>query len=367
MKKGKNNVIASFLAGTMILGTVSYVNLTSESTKIVFAESKALSNAKAKISHLTTSIKTNYLGIKNQVDWQRYIKEARELIKKIPNAESKQKNTLTIEVDKAESLVNSVARINQVEKSIINNYNGIKNAETWNEYLNLAKVDLEKVDKTVFKKQYDELVGRMNKADAIVKSIENDFQIKYDAVVKSFNEAKKDNDKEKAKTILEEAKKLGTCFRSDSLEFNINRFINGKESINFNKYTEDNNKRYDMYYPDTFKYRNIVTESAKFFDFENKEISVGYVGYMGEGNAYQIYNEMKSTLPKEKLIENITDNTIEVLYVKDDKAYYRKYYIDSRKGHYDGCTLEFSCPVSELNEYRDIMEFMGDHFSYYQN
>ena len=201
--------------------------------RVKASESTALKNAKAKISHLTYSLKNNYLGIKNQGTWEMYIRQARDLISKIPSSEKVEKDKLTQELNRDEALVKALSRINQVEKSIApkseggyGNYLGIKNAETWREYLRLASIDLEKVDKVVFKKQYDELKSRMNKVSLVVREIEDKFQVEYDKVVKLFNEAKANNDKEKAKLALKEAEKLGTCSRSDALEKEIKSFIN---------------------------------------------------------------------------------------------------------------------------------------------
>ncbi len=240
----RKKIICTCMTTTLILAAIAPV--LSDNVSIVYAaESKALRDAKAKISHLTNSLKTNYLGIKNQATWELYIKQARELIKKIPNSEKSQRNALTVEVNKDEALVNALSRINQVEKSITpkseggyGNYLGIKNAETWREYLRLAESDLEKVDKTIFQKQYDELIGRKNKVSEIVKKIEDEFQVEYDRVVKLYEEAKSNNDISKAKKALIEAEKLGTCDRSDALEKEIKKFISEDNSSNVIKNNE---------------------------------------------------------------------------------------------------------------------------------
>ncbi|WP_442881360.1 CAP domain-containing protein [Clostridium sp.] len=195
--------------------------------------SKAYRDARAKIDHLTYSLKKNYLGIKNQATWEIYIKEGKSLISKIPSSERSQRDALTAELNRAEALVKAVARINQVEKSMLpksqggyGNYIGIKNAETWRGYLNLAKTDLEKVDKSVFGNQYSELVSRMNKASDVVKRVEDQFNVEYNKVLNMFKDAKAANDKELAKKALVEAEKLGTCAKSDALERDIKSFIN---------------------------------------------------------------------------------------------------------------------------------------------
>ncbi|KMT23022.1 hypothetical protein [Clostridium cylindrosporum] len=223
-------IVATFVVSTSISLLVNDISIAYATTYP--SESKVLKDAKAKINHLTKSLKTNYLGIKNQAMWQTYIGEARELIKKIPNSEKAQKDALAVEVNKDEALVNGLARVNQVEKSTTPKDKGgygnsliIKNAETWNEYLRIAKIDLEKVDKSIFKKQYDELIGRLDNVSKIVKDIEDKFQIEYDRVVKLYEEAKSSNDLDKAKNALAEAEKLGTCDRSDKLEKDIKAII----------------------------------------------------------------------------------------------------------------------------------------------
>lgn len=235
MIKISKKAIGIAMISMMTITTLSTV-LGTDSVSIVYAaESKELRNAKAKISHLTSSLKTNYLGLKNQGMWQIYIKQSRDLIKKIPNSEKVQKNNLTLEVNKDESLVNALGRVNQVEKSITPKDKGgygnsltIKNAETWNEYLRLAKTDLEKVDKNIFKKQYDELIARLNNVSLIVKGIEDKFQVEYEKIVKLYEEAKKSGNLDKLKEVLKEAEKLGTCDRSNKLENDIKTIINNK-------------------------------------------------------------------------------------------------------------------------------------------
>ncbi|KMT22907.1 hypothetical protein CLCY_5c01460 [Clostridium cylindrosporum DSM 605] len=236
MTRVKYRLLEIILAIFIIAMTLSSLLINDVNT-VYAAESKALTNAKAKISHLTKSLKANYLGIKNQGMWQTYISQSRDLINKIPNSEKIQRDALAIEVNKDEALVKGLARVNQVEKSITPKDKGgygnslsIKNAETWNGYLHLAKIDLEKVDKSIFKKQYDELIGRLDNVSKVVKDIEDKFQVEYSRVVKLYEEAKESNDLNKAKEALKEAEKLGTCDRSDKLEEDIKEFINAGTS-----------------------------------------------------------------------------------------------------------------------------------------
>lgn len=179
MIKIKNKFMAAFLVSALTISSVSVV-IQKDANIVYAAESKALRDAKAKISHLTKSIKTNYLGIKNQAMWQTYIKQARELIEKIPNSEKSQRNALTVEVNEDEALVNALARINHVEKSMQPKSEGgygnaliPKNVPTWREYIRLANIDLEKVNKNIFKDQYDELMSRRDEVNAKLDAIMN--------------------------------------------------------------------------------------------------------------------------------------------------------------------------------------------------
>lgn len=231
MVKVYKRITSSILISSMLLTPIYSLNLVNSPT-IVYAESIALKNAKAKIDHLTTSLKTNYLGIKNQATWEKYIKQARELIKKINNDEKNEKSILNTRVNKSESLVKALARINQIEKSMTpksqggyGNYIGIKNVPTWNEYIRLAKIDLARVDQDIFKKQYDELINRMEQVSTIIKGIEVKFESEYDRIVELYNDAINSNDIKKAAIALQEAQNLETCDKSDALEKEIKNFI----------------------------------------------------------------------------------------------------------------------------------------------
>lgn len=234
MAKFKNKIISSSLVGVMFLGTISGVVISQDKkVKVVYADSKAAQNARAKITHLTNSLKGSYLGIKNQATWEGYIKEAKTFIANMPKSENSLKITLTTEVDRYQALVNALARINQVEKSTApkdkggyGNYLGIKNAETWNEYLRLAKIDLGKVDQNIFKDQYEELVNRMNSISVLVQDIESDYLVKYNEVKTLFNEAKMNYDSSKAEEALRAANNLGSCNRTTALVKELMVYLN---------------------------------------------------------------------------------------------------------------------------------------------
>lgn len=185
------------------------------------SESKAIKDARAKISHITYSLKTNYLGLKNQGQWEIYIKEAKGLINKIPRKENVVAKELSTEVNRDEALVKAVARINQVEKSMTPKEEGgygnaliPKNVPQWQEYIRLANIDLEKVDKKLFKDQYNELIkrrdivnnklqeildGTIAEAGTVKNTTQNGFR-----VTRMYNS----NDYTSAVTVATEFKKL---------------------------------------------------------------------------------------------------------------------------------------------------------------
>lgn len=231
MIKVNKKILITVLTGSMLLAPLSNLNIPNKHS-IVYAESIALKNAKAKINHLTTSIKSNYLGLKNQATWEIYIKESRDLIKKIETSEKTEKGLLNTQVNKSESLVKALARINHVEKSMTpksqggyGNYLGIKNVATWNEYIRLAKIDLARVDQSIFKAQYDELISRMNDVIDIINDIEDKFNSEYERVLSLYDEAINSNDIKMAAIALQEAQKLETCEKSADLESEIKNFI----------------------------------------------------------------------------------------------------------------------------------------------
>ncbi|MEG0907005.1 MAG: hypothetical protein RSF87_12370, partial [Cellulosilyticaceae bacterium] len=145
--------------------------------------------AKAKIQHLTWSLKNNYLGLKNQATWEIYVKQSRSLISKIPKTESNIAKLLTDEVNRDAGFILALARINHVEKSMTPKEQGgygnaliPKNVPQWREYIRLANIDLEKVNKKEFKAQYDELIKRRDvvnkKLDSIMSGQTSEYVIK---------------------------------------------------------------------------------------------------------------------------------------------------------------------------------------------
>lgn len=236
MYKNKNFILKSIV--TLML-CLSFAYFISNVNTAYAAESKELVSAKAKINHLTNSLKTNYLGLKNQAMWEKYIVQSRLLISNISFFESHEAEKLSIQVDKNECLVKALGRINHVEKSILpksqggyGNYLGIKNAETWRDYLKLASTELDSIDKTIFKTQYNELIGRMNKVSNVVNDIEIKYQVEYNKIFTQYLEAKKNVDVDKAKQLINEATKLGNCSRTDELKLKISSLINSTIYVN---------------------------------------------------------------------------------------------------------------------------------------
>ncbi|KMT22873.1 hypothetical protein [Clostridium cylindrosporum] len=215
----KKKSLGIFMAALLTLsGTTVGLQSLNEVT-FVQAISNTLSDAKAKTSHLIWSLHNNYLGLKNQAQWQAYIKEIRALIAKLPSSEAAEGSKLTTAINKAESLVNALARINQVEKSIASNTPRIGNVRQWNNYLTLGSQDLAKVDRTEFLKEINILTARMNKCTAVVTDIENKFNAQFDVAKAMLEGAQTSGNVDDAKKAFAEAEKLGTCEESNMLEY----------------------------------------------------------------------------------------------------------------------------------------------------
>lgn len=166
MYKGKKFIVAAII-GVMIVATGGvYVY----GEDIVFAAkmSKAESDCKAKVDHITYSLKKNYLGLKNVGQWQQYIKEARVLANKLNKSI---RGKYIDQINKAEALVNAAARVNKVEQSMSINPHTIKNTVTWDQYIRLAKTDLSKVNKTIFSKQISQLNDRIIERETAIDFI----------------------------------------------------------------------------------------------------------------------------------------------------------------------------------------------------
>lgn len=209
------------------LGLATAVTIASFSTPELISaeESTEIANTKAKIAHIIYSINENYAGIKNQITWENYIKEARELLKKIPSTEVEEIENLTRQVDGFERTVLAIARINKVEKSYEENHTGIKNVPQWKDYLELAKKDMTEIDKSVFEKKYEELAQRYTTIETKVQEIEEEHIEKLKEIEEQYNEAKKSLKIEKIEKVLEEANKLGDHNTTTELINKIEEFL----------------------------------------------------------------------------------------------------------------------------------------------
>lgn len=149
-----------FITGAMILTSIGAVSKAIDTVKIVEAYTQSdITAVNNKISHLENSIKNNYLGLKNQAQWEIYIKEARSLNSKLPNGSTK--NSYAGRINKAEDVVKAAARVNQLEFSMAKNAHTLKNLPQWNIYFDLAVTDMLKMDRSQYAAQYDELSERL--------------------------------------------------------------------------------------------------------------------------------------------------------------------------------------------------------------
>lgn len=195
------------------------------SGNVVYASSKNTTLAKAHISHLYNSLHNNYLGLKNQGQWQSYIKNVRCVIASIPSSEKVEKDRLTTMVDSAERLVNSVARINQVEKSMLTNSPRMGNVRQWDFYLILGEQDLAKVDMKEFSKEIRELESRLRVRYDKVNEISRAYDGEYSKVLDAYNNADRTKSIDDAKAAYELACKLPYCEESNAIKLDCKMLL----------------------------------------------------------------------------------------------------------------------------------------------
>lgn len=228
MAKANKKMLGAGLAGVMSLGVVAGVG-----TQVVnAAESQAQQDAKAWITHTQNSINKWYAGIKNQVTWEGYIKKIEGYIQQMPVAERAQAEELTAQVEVLKNVVNAIASINHVEKSLTpkeeggyGNFHGIKNVDQWKDYLDKAQKAMAGIDKSVFQAKYDELLERYNKVSGVVDEIEKAHYDALEEVEDLYQTAVKSLKLEDAEKALAEAKKLGTHKTSEEMVKKIEKLI----------------------------------------------------------------------------------------------------------------------------------------------
>lgn len=230
----------------------------------VQAASAYLQEAEARLSHLYKSLHENYLGLKNQGQWEAYIKQLRAVIKNIPSSEKTSRDNLTAKVDKAQNLVMALARINQVEKSMENNFPRIGNVLQWQNYLDLGEQDLAKVDKSEFSKEINELNNRKGICEVKVQAIEDDYSVKFNNVAALYENATKTKSKEDVYTALSEAEKLGSCEATDMIKYKCKILLSTIGEITLTSDEKDLHEAYE-------KFNDIL--DSKGIDVKNTEVS----------------------------------------------------------------------------------------------
>lgn len=237
MVKFKHKFIGAIMLGIMSIGTVASIGAVVD-TVTVEAASKSFTVVKAKTQHLVNSLHSNYLGIKNQGKWQEYIREIRLLVNKLPSGENQGVNEIIEIVNKAEGLVNSLASINQVEKSLESNSLTMGNVRVWNYYIMVSRSELSRVDKTQFSKEYSKLASRMNKSIKIINNIQSKYTDKEGKIFSKMFTAYEAKDIQGMRQVYEDARKLEECQESDYLEFECMRKLEDLGAIKI----PDNNR-----------------------------------------------------------------------------------------------------------------------------
>lgn len=217
MNKKSKKLVGASLAGVMSVATAAGAANAVEGLSVVSAASnKDVQAVHAKVEHITYSLKNNYLGLKNVGQFQAYIKEARALNAKLGKGSSQDK--YADRINRAEALINAAARVNQVEKSMQVNAAIMKNVPQWEQYIDLAKTDLSKVDLGVFKAQYNELLERTAQRSEAINKVKTDYDVALKAVDKLYKEAEElaKTDKTKAIAKLKEAKEAADKLQTHS-------------------------------------------------------------------------------------------------------------------------------------------------------
>lgn len=226
------NIKKKLIVFTSIGMIVTTFNL-GEKKIVNAAESEASIKASAKILKTIQSINDNYAGIKNQIQWEEYINEGKWFVSQMPLSEYYKASEYNNKLNDLQKTVIAIARINHVEKSYEVNYKGIKNAEQWRTYLNLAKCDMENIDRTVFETKYDELLYRYNDIEEKVRAIEDEHNEAILEIQERFNRAKVSEDMVEVEAVLAEISKLGTHETSEKLKEDIEDFLRSFDTKNY--------------------------------------------------------------------------------------------------------------------------------------
>lgn len=369
MAKFKNKVVASFLIGAMLVGSISGVS-TFDNTKTVYAQSQELKNAKDKVNQLIDSLHKNSLELKNKDIWDKYIDESYNLIWKSPESEASERELLDRETFRCIMVVDSLIGVANAEKSILSGDNSkIENVQSAKEYLyygerylQMLKYSEEELMKTpIFQKQYNELISRKEKVEAKITEVEGKFEIEYNKALKLFEEAKKSGDKDQLENVLKEVEKLGKCPQSNSLRLNVKRVIEGKNEVKFTNFNSSLfSYGYSFEVPDTFE--NITKQNLKCettFGLDKMKISATSDNdLLFEDLEEYYYKNIYDDIKGEVIINNLEEDFVEVEYIDNGVVTYIK--IDA--GAETKKILHITYPESEYKNYKDIMDYVSNSF-----
>lgn len=168
MKVGRKLLGVCLIASIISVSLPSICDTELTGAKIVNASTADTTAANNKINALTSSIRNNYLGLKNVGTWQGYIEEARELTSKISSATIK--DSYSSRIDDAENVVNAAAAVNQLEKSLSENAHIMKNVPLWMDYAEDCVITLSKVN-VDYEEQFYNLYGRLIKCSLSIDKV----------------------------------------------------------------------------------------------------------------------------------------------------------------------------------------------------
>ncbi|MEG2892147.1 MAG: hypothetical protein RR840_02185 [Clostridium sp.] len=203
-------------------------------TQVVEAKApNTVKDIEGRLNSLISSVKKNYLSLKNIDKWQKDIKVIKDLVNKMPKGSIKDK--FLQRISKVESVLIAGGNISKLEDSMKKNANIIKNVKGWEAHVESIKKDLAKVDHKEFHSQYEAILKRVATANTAIKGIKDTYQAKVGEIQSTYNKAmelsktQKDRALAMLKFCIEEANKLNSHPLKDELIAKINKAI---EEIN---------------------------------------------------------------------------------------------------------------------------------------
>lgn len=167
-------IVGTCLLGVMTILGAGGVATAADNVKVVQAESTEVEIARGQIERTATSLRANYLGVKNVWQWQQYIALSRDYTSKIVPGSTR--DTFNQRIDAQEQVVNAVIRLGQLETSMENNAHVVRNIPQWKDYVNMSMTEIKKINSDYKDLAYKLADRLINKIDIMVKILEDSNQ-----------------------------------------------------------------------------------------------------------------------------------------------------------------------------------------------